>query len=1255
MNRKQFYNKIGIFVIILLFLVGIVTLASAENKAEKLKIQYISDLKLVPPSLPIAHQDLLNEIKKNSNPLTRPTDGKKTGVLFHDDFEDGDWLGWVDLGQGVKEVTNATAGGSSQYSFHEYNSPADHDNGVVQTVGPIWPNYVSLYIRSGSTTEADVYFVPRSSLGGFPFWVYANNNGEISIGSLTWEMNISTYNAHEWYFVEFANINWDNKTFDFYLDNNLIQQGLVLEADDFYDIFLYNFDQGSEGWWDEIWVEGGSVAPPIIEIDPPSFTFTVPPGGADVATLTIFNTAPFDHENLHWNIFDHGARLIMQDGQELPVEVQLDNNLTEYDIFSKKRFSKTHSTRPGRELISKLNAGLQRSAKPVNEEKIAGKDNYSGTKPRYEIPRAAFERVNKQNDLYSKQGESFFFPATGDVYSISGGAGYWFNAGDCVEGNRTLALSSVSHIEYTLEITYNVLQDGASCDLDLAINGVWVGSFQVFEGENIKNLVFDFPPIPGPSYTILLEETNTIPVDDGSIGIDPDLSVMTFDDAAEGCGWLSENPTAGVIAPGDKQFLDINVEATGLVDGIYYCELVIESNDLNDPMVFVPVTLVVGEGGEKKVLWDLTHGVYLDYTPHGFYSDMTGFVQSSGFNIVTTNDIGSENLADYCLVVCGLGSAWDIPYTAAEKAQIQSYVQNGGGLLIMGDNSTVPNGNINPISEAFGVTCGLSEIGPNDLYFSNLAVHPVFENVNNLFFRAAGELAVTPPAQEIAWTDNGEVIVAAAQDGAGRVLVTGDLNFCENDYFGMEENHLFILNIFEWLCASVTDCNPPYVRAEDAYGVSGSHITVNIILEDNPDPVDAIGFNFEFCADKLTFVEAKRGNLNEYFNFFEGIEESPGFIKIGGFDPNAFPAHSNGTIAQLVFYVDNCQIGEICDLCVFDLVDDIAGLNACCGIFGCEPGCLLGDVNMDGAITPGDALCAFKIYLNGGTPPPDDCDTECAMYAADLNCAPNGVTPGDALYIFLGYLAGDDPPLDCDPSGLSSGIAGLQLRLNQTSGCPGEEITIPVKVDNQQGLKSFGFDLGYPDELLTFVEVTASNMTKEWQALDGKENIAGTVTIGGYHSEAINSSNTDVLLEVTFKVKDGAAGCGDLWFFNLTDDAVKAKINTGTFSTATSAIRKIGNQDTPTTFALEQNYPNPFNMETEIVYQIPEDVYVRLTIYNSLGHKIRTLISRSQSVGRYAAHWDGKDESGHEITSGIYIYRLETSKFNDVKKMLLVK
>jgi len=78
----------------------------------------------------------------------------------------------------------------------------------------------------------------------------------------------------------------------------------------------------------------------------------------------------------------------------------------------------------------------------------------------------------------------------------------------------------------------------------------------------------------------------------------------------------------------------------------------------------------------------------------------------------------------------------------------------------------------------------------------------------------------------------------------------------------------------------------------------------------------------------------------------------------------------------------------------------------------------------------------------------------------------------------------------------------------------------------------------------------------------------------------------------------------------------------------------------PADFELLQNYPKPFNPTTEISYQLPVLSEVQLTILNSLGQEIKTLVSEIQSPGKYAVRWDGSKESGQLVASGIYLYRL---------------
>lgn len=97
---------------------------------------------------------------------------------------------------------------------------------------------------------------------------------------------------------------------------------------------------------------------------------------------------------------------------------------------------------------------------------------------------------------------------------------------------------------------------------------------------------------------------------------------------------------------------------------------------------------------------------------------------------------------------------------------------------------------------------------------------------------------------------------------------------------------------------------------------------------------------------------------------------------------------------------------------------------------------------------------------------------------------------------------------------------------------------------------------------------------------------------------------------------------------------------------------------TPSTWILDQNYPNPFNPMTTINYVLPQPADVELTIYNSLGQQVSTLISESQFVGTYQVKWNGTDHLGRKLPSGLYLYRLAAKPFTgrsiiQMKKMIL--
>ena len=93
----------------------------------------------------------------------------------------------------------------------------------------------------------------------------------------------------------------------------------------------------------------------------------------------------------------------------------------------------------------------------------------------------------------------------------------------------------------------------------------------------------------------------------------------------------------------------------------------------------------------------------------------------------------------------------------------------------------------------------------------------------------------------------------------------------------------------------------------------------------------------------------------------------------------------------------------------------------------------------------------------------------------------------------------------------------------------------------------------------------------------------------------------------------------------------------------------------PQEFSLGQNYPNPFNPNTEITYNLPAQSDVRITVFNLLGQAVKEIVNDNLPAGPHVASWDGRDESGTTVASGIYLYRLTAGDRTLSRKMVLLK
>ena len=111
---------------------------------------------------------------------------------------------------------------------------------------------------------------------------------------------------------------------------------------------------------------------------------------------------------------------------------------------------------------------------------------------------------------------------------------------------------------------------------------------------------------------------------------------------------------------------------------------------------------------------------------------------------------------------------------------------------------------------------------------------------------------------------------------------------------------------------------------------------------------------------------------------------------------------------------------------------------------------------------------------------------------------------------------------------------------------------------------------------------------------------------------------------------------------------------TGT-AKAVTGIDDNHSANTPQGFELQQNYPNPFNLETKICIQIKEKSHVILKIVNITGGEIQTLVDQTKPSGKYTVSWDGTNQQGQIVPSGLYFYLLTAGEFSAKKKLMLLK
>lgn len=501
--------------------------------------------------------------------------------------------------------------------------------------------------------------------------------------------------------------------------------------------------------------------------------------------------------------------------------------------------------------------------------------------------------------------------------------------------------------------------------------------------------------------------------------------------------------------------------------------------------------------------------------------------------------------------------------------------------------------------------------------------------------------------------------------------------------------------------------NPIVLTIEKAHNVLQGHFQeISVVYSGSTISMGGFDFLIAYDASALAFSEAAPGQLLEdcgweYFTYRCGVDGNcgdgcpSGLLRLiamaetanGTSHPSCFGPPDTGSyvLATMTFYVSNdrtfaCQYTPVrffwrdCNdnsvssvsgdtLYVSDRVYDLEGTDITDSTygfptyFGIQQGCLEGGgpgkpapvpsiFLIDGGI---DIVCADSIDLRGdinanGVPdevadavmftnffisglPAFGDHVEASIAASDVNADGITLTVADLVYLIRVMIGDASPYPKPGPA-----VPDVSVRMSTDR----DMAVIAVNSPEDIGAGYFeidhsGGDVGEP-RLLDGAE----HMSLKYSDRDG---VLRILVYSLKKDVKIDAGNT-ALVAVPLTGEESVV-FGDVQLADYFGNVLQARIDKA------SAI--------PKTFGLEQNFPNPFNASTAVVYDLAAQTDVRIDIFNIIGQRIATIVDGEQPAGVHRVIWNGTDESGDVVASGIYFYRIATPEFTAEKKMILMK
>jgi len=211
------------------------------------------------------------------------------------------------------------------------------------------------------------------------------------------------------------------------------------------------------------------------------------------------------------------------------------------------------------------------------------------------------------------------------------------------------------------------------------------------------------------------------------------------------------------------------------------------------------------------------------------------------------------------------------------------------------------------------------------------------------------------------------------------------------------------------------------------------------------------------------------------------------------------------------------------------------------------------------------------------------------------------------------------------------------VRTGSPETLPGNRIRLPILIDEMD-------------------DVVAGELTLSFSGDPGDVTVHTTALTSDY---LLAQNVQDNRIRAAFAGAESRTGAGTILevMFDASDADVLNSLQLERVVLNEGGIPVCISQDaeTPKAYRLHPNYPNPFNAETTIAYDVAEPRQVRLAVYTLTGQLVRTLVDGEQPAGSYSVTWDGRDGTGRDVASGVYVCRLEARGHRTTRKMLLVR